>query len=372
MLSHTAVAFYAHKGGVGKSTLIFDTAIRAAATHNRHVVIIDADSQLNTTFKLLGRLNISEAELNGRFIDALLTQDSAQLTVPLTLDGAAADRQFPTLFSYLCGAPNGPGGPNFDLDRDFLVVPGTQDKVKFLLGSPMLHSLELQLSNAINEPQNHPAAAHVPRLFLSLLQHIKAAYDRAGHDVLIFVDMSPSSNTMNQNILLSCDHFVLPVNADSNSMVSLRLLFSYLRRWRHVHRSYLGAHYVKFLFVVLNRYKVLDTETRETSNIVDKFQRRIVDMIQQFLKAQEPAPGGGGPRLVNADFILDHGPHLLKVQDGMRWVSFCSDTHRSVFEITSSICRQEMGRALSGRDGVKVDSLQQEIAAIASEILGRI
>jgi Mrp family chromosome partitioning ATPase len=53
-----SVAFYAHKGGVGKSTLIFDTAYRLATLHNRNVVIVDADSQLNTSFQLLKRAGV--------------------------------------------------------------------------------------------------------------------------------------------------------------------------------------------------------------------------------------------------------------------------------------------------------------------------
>jgi cellulose biosynthesis protein BcsQ len=351
-----SIAFYAHKGGVGKSTLIFDAAFSLAIDQKRDIVIIDADSQLNTTFKLLGRM---KADINDTLIDALLEQTAQHPTVsipmkPSPLGGAA--RQpivVPTLYTYMCGVPY-----QFDI-KQFTEVADTDGRVRFLLGSPILHTLEGQLTNAIKQPQQFPGSAHLPQLFYKLLIDIKAAYAAMNKSVLIMVDMSPSASMMNQNVLLSCDHLVLPCNADDNSMVSLRLLFNFLHRWRTDHTGYLPAnHNIKFQFVVLNRYKIMSVADKSLTQMGKLFEKRIGDMIAAFQRAQ-----------ANQVFIPpNHRAALLKVQDGMRFMALTSEACISVFEITNDVLKKYG----CDPDEAKVTSLRDELLLLGKELLKRV
>lgn len=402
-----SIAFYAHKGGVGKSTLMFEAAMCMATGayagdgQPQHVVIIDADSQLNTSFKLLARMR---ARIDDQLTDALLNQeyDEPTVTVKFRADGdndaddsdsasgsddsddsddsksdssaasddaaaaAAPPLRKPTIFSFLSGTYEGP----FDIDRDLLDVRDTAGRVKFLLGSPILHSLELQLSNAIGAPAQHPLARNAPKLFMKLLQRIQATYAARGLSVMILVDLSPSADTMNQNMLLSCDFFVLPCTSDDNSLVSLRLLFSYLHRWRALHKGYLGAHHVKFLFVVLNRYKTKDTSRKNLTHTQGAFKKRIRSMTRAFINAT--AADG---QLLNSHFLAPAGAggRLFLLQDGVRFMELCSQEHLSLPELTTvegrRLVRNALNKSLSARDNIKVNCVIAEINSIVGSIM---
>jgi len=265
-MTSNSIALYAHKGGVGKSTIIFDIAYKLAQL-NKDVVIIDADTQLNTTFKILERNGIL---INNTLIDSFVTQNTTGNDI--NVNGI----NYKTLYNYINGA-----AITFNMNH-FYSVQNSNNKIKILLGSPILYNLEVQLINAINSPNNYPAIAHVPMLFYTLINQIKMAYN---NNVVILVDMSPSSSTINQNILLSCDYFILPCNPDNNSMISLDLLFRYINTWRTQH-SYLPInHIIKFLFVILNKYKVTNINgngTTTMSHTAIHFNGEINNAITNF------------------------------------------------------------------------------------------
>jgi len=178
-LLQCSVAFYAHKSGVGKSTLLFDTAYGlskkiAANGLSINVVIVDADSQLNTSFKLLKRSGY-QVDL----IDALVNQGghvnngAASRHVRISMDGGTINKS--KLYTHICGTTWIPTRP-FNLNDDLITVRNTGDRVHLLLGTPILHTLELQLINAIQNSTQHPATQHVPLLFYELLNKVKQIF----------------------------------------------------------------------------------------------------------------------------------------------------------------------------------------------------
>jgi cellulose biosynthesis protein BcsQ len=352
-----SIAFYSHKGGVGKSTLIFETAYSLAMKHNRHVVIIDADSQLNTTFKLLNRMDMN---IDNEFIDRLLCQGGTEplpfpqkhVKMQLANSILAPDRQVGTLYSYMCGAFAHEAN---EFTNNLLTLPDTENRVHFLIGSPILHNLEFQLVNAICMPNSNPGIRHVPLLFFQLIQKIKEYYANKEQSVIILVDMSPSSSKINQNILLSCDSFILPLDTNDGSMVSLRLLFHYLHTWRQEHGYLPPSHYTKFLFAILNRYKVSFFDHTQMSPMVVKIQHRVMEMITLFLMNNQ-----------NANFKMqnhDYSKQLLKFQDMMQIASIMSDQNKSLFEILN--CSELNNQVWKP----KTESAAQELSLISEAIL---
>jgi len=333
-----SLAFYAHKGGVGKSTLIFDVAKNLLRLYPRlHVYIVDADTQLNLTFKVLKNLGIT---ITDELIASLLTQDeNAHVNVSIN----DQVHQKATLYTYISGMQHA------YQRRDLIQVT---ERCFFLLGSPILHKLELQLINAILNPGNNPATRHVPLLFHTLLTALKTDVNS-----VVLVDMSPSTNYLNQCLLLSCDKFVIPCNADDNSLVSLSLLFNYIGQWRNIHNYLPANHFVKLAFVVLNRYKIESLQQHTLTGINQRYLNRIITYVQNFLA------------LPNNGFIEEgHGATandiVLKLQNGFRFMELCSEQSLSIVDLTSAICTQYS----CSWDPAKVDSLLEELALITSRI----
>jgi len=224
----------------------------------------------------------------------------------------------------------------------FLPVLNTNNRMRLLLGSPILHNLELQLINAIYNPQNNPATAHVPLLFTTLLNNIKRYYNNNNENVIILVDMSPSASVFNQHILLSSDYFMIPCTPDDNSVISLGLLFHYMDNWRNTHNYLNVNHNVKFLFTIYNRYKV---SAGGISNACLTLRNSIVQKTQNFVQNHQ-------------QFVLNLNNNiiLISIQNSMRFAEICSDENISIFELTNKHCSNHN----TGMDFTKVNSVQNE------------
>lgn len=324
----TSISLFAHKGGVGKSTLLFDIAYYLSSL-NYNIVILDCDTQLNTTFKLLSRNNI---QINGNLINQFIAQ-SNNIQNKVLIDQINRD----TLYNYI-------GTGNFNIThQDLLTVNNTNNKIKFILGSPILYNLELQLTNAINMIQNVPGLANIPTAFYNLLNQIKNLYN---NNVIILVDMSPNSGIFNQNILLSCDYFILPVNPDHNSMIGIELLSHHITQWRQTH-NYLN-HNVKFLFSIFNRYKYHHGGLSNTSLNYRNYLETIITNFNQI---------GNN---VNHNRIGIQ--KIFNVQDMMRFSDIISNDKISIFELTNQNCYNNN----TTPDDNKVASIEQEIVNICN------
>lgn len=321
-----SVCFYAHKGGVGKSTITYELAVTATSL-GTNIVIIDADSQLNTTFTMLKRL-LPMLEIND-LIEHLLAQNVNSPTI--TLQGHSVK----TLYTYL-NDPN--QGFNFN---DFIRL-GPGINVWFLLGTPLLHKLEEPLNYSI---RGLDALVNQKFLFRRLLNNINRHFN---NDVLVFVDLSPGSTILNQNILFSCDYLVTPNTPDHNSLLSIKLLYRYMREWSLAH-SYLNSN-LKLLVPVFNRYKRIDhgMSPIDTGFLAD-FQLATLAFINEPLNTQ----------------FLTGTTHIIKpVEDGMRFTKLASDLHITVAELTPHLCNLNKIKW----DAEKVQRLRNDYLALLEVI----
>ncbi len=212
------VCFYAHKGGVGKTTLLWEMAAHLSR-RQKNVIVVDADPQMNSTFWALGRAGI---EADDALLGAFVGQRKEHEHVVEAFRGTALGRPLPTLYSYLAiDKRTASRASLLKVDR----MPG----VSFLLGSPYIAALEAQLMQSVHNEQHMPGMAPCKHLFRRLLDDLSPLTD------LILVDMAPSAGIMNQNILASCDRFVVPVTPDTHSLLGLTLLASYLPEWDRTH-----------------------------------------------------------------------------------------------------------------------------------------
>jgi cellulose biosynthesis protein BcsQ len=193
------IALFNHKGGVSKTTTTFHLGWMLSQKGYR-VVLVDADPQCNLSGLVLGFHGEPEFETfyqseSGRNIRAGL-------------------------------APAFESQPRAIEAVDSLEIPG-REGLLLLPGHIRLSEYEVtlgiaqELSGSIQTLQNLPGS-------LSYLIDKTAEHHNA-HFVLI--DMNPSLSSINQNLLMTSDYFIIPSSPDYFSVMAIESLSTVLPRW---------------------------------------------------------------------------------------------------------------------------------------------
>lgn len=198
----STVAFFNHKGGVGKTTLIFNVGLAVAATGSR-VLFIDADAQANLT------------------------------ALALPPDGVeAVYKQRDTISDYF--------GPLVDGSGDIANPRPVEirDNAWIVPGHIMLSEYEGICPTSWTEAlAGQKRGLRVTTAPFRLAQNAAAA---VGADLVIF-DVGPNVGALNRNILLACGGFVVPLAPDLFSLSALdsvgRSVAAWTTEWRIVVNS---------------------------------------------------------------------------------------------------------------------------------------
>jgi len=193
------IALFNHKGGVSKTTTTFHLGWMLASLGNT-VLLVDTDPQCNLTGLVLGQEGGTELaefyETNPtRNIRAGLAPVFEARPVPLKpVDCVTMD----------------------DQNRLFL-LPGHIGLAEY----EVTLGIAQELSGSIQTLQNVPGA--IVQLLRETAEHYKADYT--------LIDMSPSLGSINQNILMTSDFFVVPASPDFFSLMAIDSLSRTLPRW---------------------------------------------------------------------------------------------------------------------------------------------
>jgi len=252
--------FYTHKGGVGKTTCLVHMAIKAVQ-ESKHVLVIDCDPQLNSTSFFFQYCRYEEPQgLNNIDFDVyyhnLVEYHTKMQSNPInnleqqTIREAYQHRHTniwdilrevdPTkgiIQSFQSYEKTGIGVPIKTNG------PGT---LRLLGSHPMLNEMETYLAREINDQYNmRDYSLRFSTLVNFLIE--KYALD------LVFVDLSPSSSFLNQNIIMLSNYIILPCSADEFAYYSIRTIGMWLQSWakRHARLNFIP----KVLTVVYNKYK---------------------------------------------------------------------------------------------------------------------
>ena len=190
------LVFANNKGGVGKTTLAYNVAVKFSEMGYK-TVLVDLDPQCN-----LSRLSLGLFEKN------LFSDD--QKTIHTVLEGVIK------------------GGADIDKSVNFEKV-GTNDKLFILPGSLKLSQYENSLTSSYGE-----AAQGVERGFF-----ITSAIDRFLTDKglneeidLFIIDTSPNLNLLNRVIFLGSDYFITPLMPDAFSVQGIENLGNTFEEWK--------------------------------------------------------------------------------------------------------------------------------------------
>ena len=196
---HQAVrlAFFNHKGGVGKTTITANVAFALARARKR-VLLVDSDPQCNLTSYLVDE----------EVVDDLL--DSS--------DGANGR----TLWSALKPVIEGAGPPT-------AVAPFERSNNLFLLpGDIRLAEFENELYTLWGECFQRKIRGF--RGVVALSQLVNQTAHRYQADYVLY-DSGPNIGSLNRAVLLDCDYFAIPAACDVFSLRAISTLGHTLSSW---------------------------------------------------------------------------------------------------------------------------------------------
>ncbi len=297
------LTFFNNKGGVGKTTLAFNTAVEFA-NKGYKTVLLDLDPQCNLTRLALG-------------------EDYYQNTL---FSGTVK-----TVYDVLSGVIN--GGGDIDLTTTLESVKAAHDNLFLLRGDLKLADYEELLSSAFGSAAAGAQNGYFVTSAIDRFMRAKGMSD----DVDIFViDTSPTMGRLNRVILLGTDYFAVPMNPDAFSLQGIENLGSKLedwkRNWRDTGQALSGATERQFvldgegLFIgyILNSYNVYSEKPiKDHQEWIDK----IPSSIKQYLSEKHCRNG-----LVAASY----NKPLQYIQDYGMIPALCHKDGKAIFDIDPS------------------------------------
>jgi cellulose biosynthesis protein BcsQ len=195
------IALFNHKGGVSKTTTTFNIGWMLAKK-GKKVVMVDADPQCNLTGMVLGYRGDNE------FRNFYNTHENQNIKGGL--------------------APAFESQPRPIEAVDCIQVPH-RNNLYLLPGHIGLAEYEVTLGIAQELSGTIVTLKNLPGSFTTLLnktaEHHNADY--------ILIDMSPSLSSINQNLLMTSDFFIVPTAPDFFSVMALNSLDTILSKWVH-------------------------------------------------------------------------------------------------------------------------------------------
>lgn len=329
------IAFFNHKGGVGKTTLAFNVASALQSLGHR-VLLVDADPQCNLT-----ALNLTESHIENLLNDSEAEEEDE--------DGGA------TIWTGLRPVVRGRGG------LGPVTVWGDNAEPIIIAGDVLLADYEEELYSVWNE-----CYAGKPRAFdvtCALASLVNSKAQEYGCDV-VFYDVGPNVGALNRVVLLDSDYFITPVAPDLFSLRALstvgRKLVDWLKAWKDIRSRVKGDEKKrlftgnpKYLGYVISAFKVYNRQSAEKADPHEYWENRIASRVKH--KLVDP-------------LIAENFAHLLQTQypyklgEVAHYQSLAAAAQKELVPIG-----QLQGKVNPGHAG-RIDAAKKDFAALAAEI----
>ena len=191
------IVLFNHKGGVSKTTSTFHIGWMIAEMGHK-VLLVDADPQCNLSALFLGEkfdnYYEEEATSHQNLMDGVRVAFSGQ---PRPIEPIKC--------------------PHAARNENLFLIPGHMN----------LSEYDAQLNFAFTASTAMLSLQSLPGSFNDLI--VKTANSIGAE--YVFIDLNPGLSTINQDLFLICDAFIMPTNPDTFSLMAIRSLSTILPRW---------------------------------------------------------------------------------------------------------------------------------------------
>lgn len=192
------IVFFNHKGGVSKTTTVYNLGWKLA--EKSKVLIVDGDPQCNLTSLIL----------RDNFDKYYSDDETKNQNIKDGVDPAFSGRPVP-ISNVECITA--------DRNRNLFLMAGHANLAEYDASLTFAQTS----NNAIATLQNLPGA------FNQLMELCEKKYDIE----YTLIDLNPGLSAINQNLFLNSDYFVIPANPDPFSIMAIETLSTVLPRWGH-------------------------------------------------------------------------------------------------------------------------------------------
>lgn len=309
------IALFNHKGGVSKTTTTFNLGWMLASKGKR-VILVDTDPQCNLTGMVLGfSANQDLEEVYNRKQDIKAGLAPAFESQPRLIDAVECI-------------------PIERRDGLFL-LPGHVGLAEY----EVTLGIAQELSGSIQTLQNLPGS--ISYLLTKTAEKFSADY--------ILVDMSPSLSSINQNLLMTSDFFILPTVPDFFSVMAIDSLASIIPKWHHWAEKASDLRILKdaaypfpkitplFLGTIIQNYRI---KYRQPSAAFQKWMEEIKNAISTRLVPELGKEHMLLPTHLYNEQGLEDDFCLIKISDFNSLVAISQDHQTPVFNLTREQVKQ--------------------------------
>lgn len=296
------IAFFNHKGGVGKTTLVFNVGL-ALASLGKTVLFIDADAQANLTSAALGISDLenaldSDATIHGCLLRVINSTGDIAPIDPIKIRSNA----------YIL-----PGDIRLSAFEEILPTAWTEALAGLYRG--------FQISSAVY------------RLIHELGQRVHADY--------AFVDLGPNVGALNRSIMIGADGFVIPLAPDLFSLTALpsvgKSTARWVEDWKAARSSATRAELVFDMELPEGRPVPLGYVNQQFVT----YRKAPAEAFRRWIKKiPEAYTEGVVAPLSKSGISAPSGDHLLgEVKNLSSLIPMAQQENRAIFELTGSQAR---------------------------------
>jgi cellulose biosynthesis protein BcsQ len=321
------VAFFNHKGGVGKTTLVYNIGL-ALAEQGKRVLFVDADAQANLT----------SAALALEKIESLFDKDE-------TIHGCLS--------------------PVIDGSGDIASSVPTQirETAWIIAGDIRLSDFEEIAPEGWTQALAGNARGF--RVSTAMYRVIRDAGEQLGADIA-FVDLGPNVGALNRTVILGSTGFVIPLAPDLFSLTALPSVGKSAALWVAEWQAALGSAARRSLNL---NFELPDGRPSPLGYVSQQFAvyrqapaaayKRWIEQIPEAYRAGvvEPLDQAGVP-------IPARAPLIGEVRNFSSLIPMAQRTQRAVFELTGSEAR--------GAQFTRARDTYSLFGQLADEIVGRL
>lgn len=339
------IALFNHKGGVSKTTTTFNLGWMLASKGKR-VILVDSDPQCNLTGMALGE----ETEE-----DEARIQEIYNTTSNIKTGLAPAFESQPKAIEAV----------------DCIPVQG-QEGLFLLPGHVGFAEYEVTLGIAQELSGSIQALKNLPGSINDLLEKTATKFNAD----YILIDMSPSLSSINQNLLMISDFFLVPTTADFFSVMAIDSLAKVLPKWYAWAKSASSLQILKeanypfpdvnlhFLGIIVQNYRIIrGKETAAFQTWIEKIENAVSQKLIPTLRRNNMML----PNQIYKEQGIEDSLSLAKISNFNSLIALSQEHRTPVYALTPQQLRQR-GTVLE-RNQRKQEEFRQTFSDLADKII---